>query len=394
MALWFRTFSTFLGRSGIWLEDLFVRPEQRRRGHGLALLRHLRTLTDGRVEWVVLDWNTSAQTFYDDLGAAPVPGWTRYRWLPEVASVSGSDLAGLFSRCLRAAGVTRAFRAPGHELPAPAGIDVIDVPAAELAVLLADADGRLAGAPAPRPGLALLPGRRIRLSSQPGEEVLAQPAPRTVGAAGRGRGLDGRSRARRPRARPRCRPRRSGGRPGAARLRARRRPAGHALPEPRFARHRDRRRPWRRARRPGPGCRRGGPHAPARASSPRSGRSGHCALDDPAWRGVVGLQVADGAMAGLEGAELVVVAGLDPAETVGVVPDDAQVLEVEPWHLGLMAHRWPEPGAGWRGPGTRSRPPRRAGRWSSPAAVGSDRRSLSTRRGPSPTWLRSSIPTS
>ena len=84
-------------------------------------------------------------------------------------------MAGLFSRCLRAAGVTRAFRAPGHELPAPAGIDVIDVPAAELAVLLADADGRLAGAPAPRPGLALLPGRRIRLSSQPGEEVLAQP---------------------------------------------------------------------------------------------------------------------------------------------------------------------------------------------------------------------------
>ena len=75
------------------------------------------------------------------------------------------------------------------------------------------------------------------------------------------------------------------------------------------------------------------------------GAVGALALDDPAWRGVVGLQVADGAMAGLEGAELVVVAGLDPAETVGVVPDDAQVLEVEPWHLGLMAHHWPEQGA-------------------------------------------------
>ena len=86
MALWFRTFSTFLGRSGIWLEDLFVRPEQRRHGHGRALIRHLRTLTEGRLEWVVLDWNTSAQTFYEDLGASPVPGWTRYRWLPEVAS--------------------------------------------------------------------------------------------------------------------------------------------------------------------------------------------------------------------------------------------------------------------------------------------------------------------
>jgi GNAT superfamily N-acetyltransferase len=82
MALWFRTFSTFLGRSGIWLEDLYVRPEHRRGGFGLALIQELRTLTDGRVEWVVLDWNTSAQTFYDGLGAAPVPGWTRYRWLP------------------------------------------------------------------------------------------------------------------------------------------------------------------------------------------------------------------------------------------------------------------------------------------------------------------------
>ena len=83
MALWFRTFSTFLGRSGIWLEDLFVRPEHRRHGYGLALIEQLRTMTDGRVEWVVLDWNTSAQTFYDGLGAAPVPGWIRYRWAPE-----------------------------------------------------------------------------------------------------------------------------------------------------------------------------------------------------------------------------------------------------------------------------------------------------------------------
>jgi GNAT superfamily N-acetyltransferase len=83
MALWFPTFSTFLGRRGIWLEDLFVRAEHRRRGHGRALLAHLRGLTDGRVEWDVLDWNTSAQAFYDELGARPVPGWVRYRWLPE-----------------------------------------------------------------------------------------------------------------------------------------------------------------------------------------------------------------------------------------------------------------------------------------------------------------------
>ena len=81
MALYFTTFSTWLGKPGIWLEDLYVRPEHRGKGHGLALLQHLRTLTDGRVEWAVLDWNTPSIDFYDALGARPVPGWTRYRWL-------------------------------------------------------------------------------------------------------------------------------------------------------------------------------------------------------------------------------------------------------------------------------------------------------------------------
>ena len=80
MALFHGTFSTWLGKPGIWLEDLFVRPEHRGKGHGLALLQHLRTLTDGRVEWAVLDWNTPSIEFYDALGARPVPGWTRYRW--------------------------------------------------------------------------------------------------------------------------------------------------------------------------------------------------------------------------------------------------------------------------------------------------------------------------
>jgi GNAT superfamily N-acetyltransferase len=81
-ALWYRTFSTFLGRPGIWLEDLFVREEFRGRGHGLALLQTLRALTDGRVEWDVLDWNTPSIEFYEKLGASAVPGWLRYRWLP------------------------------------------------------------------------------------------------------------------------------------------------------------------------------------------------------------------------------------------------------------------------------------------------------------------------
>jgi GNAT superfamily N-acetyltransferase len=92
-ALWFRTFSTFLGRPGIWLEDLFVRPEARGHGHGAALLRDLRTRTDGRVEWSVLDWNRSAIEFYDRLGARPVDGWTTYRWLPD-ALPSAADTRG------------------------------------------------------------------------------------------------------------------------------------------------------------------------------------------------------------------------------------------------------------------------------------------------------------
>jgi GNAT superfamily N-acetyltransferase len=80
-ALWYPTFSTFLGRSGIWLEDLFVRPEFRGAGHGLALLQSLRARTSGRVEWSVLDWNETSIRFYESLGAEPVDGWTRYRWL-------------------------------------------------------------------------------------------------------------------------------------------------------------------------------------------------------------------------------------------------------------------------------------------------------------------------
>jgi GNAT superfamily N-acetyltransferase len=82
MALWFPTFSTFLGKAGIWLEDLFVRPEFRGNGIGGDLLHHLRSLTDARVEWNVLDWNESAIGFYRSLGAAPSDGWTTYRWLP------------------------------------------------------------------------------------------------------------------------------------------------------------------------------------------------------------------------------------------------------------------------------------------------------------------------
>ena len=79
-ALWYRTFSTFLGKTGIWLEDLYVRPAHRRRGHARALLGHLRGLTEGRLEWQVLEWNAPAIDFYQRLGARPMAGWTHYRW--------------------------------------------------------------------------------------------------------------------------------------------------------------------------------------------------------------------------------------------------------------------------------------------------------------------------
>ncbi len=79
-ALWYRTFSTFLGKTGIWLEDLYVRPEHRRNGYGRDLLTFLRQQTQGRLEWDVLEWNAPAMDFYQRLGARPMAGWTRYRW--------------------------------------------------------------------------------------------------------------------------------------------------------------------------------------------------------------------------------------------------------------------------------------------------------------------------
>ncbi|HEX3707426.1 MAG TPA: GNAT family N-acetyltransferase [Mycobacteriales bacterium] len=82
-ALWFLNFSTWKGRHGIYLEDLFVRPSARGAGLGKALLVNLVEIAKergyGRVEWSVLDWNTSAQDFYRSLGAAPMDAWTTWR---------------------------------------------------------------------------------------------------------------------------------------------------------------------------------------------------------------------------------------------------------------------------------------------------------------------------
>lgn len=82
-ALWFYTFSTFVGRHGLFLEDLFVRPEHRGRGIGKALIRHLarRCVEEGlgRFEWSVLDWNEPAIQFYRAQGAQLLDAWTMCR---------------------------------------------------------------------------------------------------------------------------------------------------------------------------------------------------------------------------------------------------------------------------------------------------------------------------
>lgn len=82
-ALFFTSYSTFLAKPGIYLEDLFVKPEFRGKGYGKSLLVYLARLAKerqyGRLEWSVLDWNTPAIEFYESLGAAPVQGWTKYR---------------------------------------------------------------------------------------------------------------------------------------------------------------------------------------------------------------------------------------------------------------------------------------------------------------------------
>ena len=82
-ALFFHNFSTFLGRSGLYLEDLFVLPEHRGKGYGKALLAKLASIAVergyGRMEWWCLDWNQPSIDFYKSLGAVPMDEWTVYR---------------------------------------------------------------------------------------------------------------------------------------------------------------------------------------------------------------------------------------------------------------------------------------------------------------------------
>jgi GNAT superfamily N-acetyltransferase len=92
MAIWFLNYSTWQGKHGIYLEDLYVKPEYRGRGYGKALLQHLANICNergyGRFQWWVLDWNSPAIEFYRSLGAEAMSEWTVYR-------VSGDPLRRL-----------------------------------------------------------------------------------------------------------------------------------------------------------------------------------------------------------------------------------------------------------------------------------------------------------
>jgi len=82
-AVYFHNFSTFLGKRGLWLEDIYVKPEFRRKGYGRRLLLHVARIAHergcGRFEWAALDWNVPAVEFYKSLGAVPLDDWTIFR---------------------------------------------------------------------------------------------------------------------------------------------------------------------------------------------------------------------------------------------------------------------------------------------------------------------------
>ena len=126
-ALFFPTFSTFLARPGIHLEDLYVRPEFRRRGVGQALLRHVAQLANdrrcGRLEWTVIDWNEPAIRFYESLGAQILPDW-------RVCRLTGEALA----RSTRSGGSdarppAQPLRDPPSASTRPAGVTSAPAPA-------------------------------------------------------------------------------------------------------------------------------------------------------------------------------------------------------------------------------------------------------------------------
>jgi thiamine pyrophosphate-dependent acetolactate synthase large subunit-like protein len=252
---------------------------------------------------------------------------------------TSESVASLVSRCLRAVGATRAFAAPGHDLESLEGLALIPVATEAAAIALADADGRLSIAPDARPGVALLPGRRVRLSSQPGEETQAlsigvEDLPAAIAGWSLGRVF------------------------GAVEI---------ELPADLFAEAPEGTQPlvlqrsdqllrlsvgladFRTMIIVGPGVLRDGAAADVSDFVTRTGAGvmttmgaiGVVPFDHPSWCGVVGIQVDDPALGGLDACELVIAVGVDDEELGESLPMNAQLLEVEPWHLPFLATDWP-----------------------------------------------------
>jgi len=258
------------------------------------------------------------------------------------------SLASLISRCLRAVGASRAFAAPGHGLDALEGFPVIDVATEAVAIALADADGRLSCAPHVRPGLALLPGRRLRLSSQPGAvtdplSVALEDLPAAIAGWSLGRvhaafeiDLDIDLGADAP----------AGAQPLVVQRSDQLLRFSPSLGE------------FTTMVIVGSGVVRDGAAGDvvdfvarigARVMS-TFGAIGVVPLHYRQWCGVVGVQADDPHLGGLDECDLVIAIGVDDDELGESLPLDAQVLEVEPWQLPFLATDLPTPEIATRHP--------------------------------------------
>jgi len=116
-ALFFHNFSTFVGRKGLYLEDLFILPEKRGRGYGKALLKHLAKIAVerhcGRMEWICLDWNEHALKVYRSIGAVPMDEWTVQR-LDEEALKRFAGAASPLTTLSWDSATTRTGRSPAR----------------------------------------------------------------------------------------------------------------------------------------------------------------------------------------------------------------------------------------------------------------------------------------
>lgn len=261
-----------------------------------------------------------------------------------MASVDG---AALVVTCLRAAGARRIFVAAGHGLDelvdalVAERVDLVAVADDELASVLADADGALAVAPALGPGVALLSGRRLRLTSDPGAvvdpiDLVVEDVPAAIAGWSLGRARSAVEYAL---------------------------PSGLDAPVDSSLRPLVVQRDDRLLRLSpglaglrivllvGTGVVRDGAATDVAGGAERTGASivatpgavGVVPASHPSWRGVVGVQVDDAIGTGLDEAELVIAVGVDDEEPGAMVPDAAQLIDLEPWHLAFLGLDWPAP---------------------------------------------------